>query len=509
MRRSVGLHIGDDRVSAALVGKKRNSIAVLRFATAPLRLEGTATSRDALLDAINLVMNELAVVTEDVVVSIPSNRCILSNVAVPFTDARKIRKTIKFDTEGELPCSADSVVLDWLTVRRSPHSSHVMTVAVRKEVLREYLEILEQCDVEAVAVQPDFCALHNAVAILNGDAGPRLVLTSSEKKIGALAVLDDAPAFYAEAALNGSPEALEGCIASLQANLGDAEFSSVVINGENEAILQASASLYGERLSQIRLDGVSSPLDPEERSDFAKHGLIAFGLALKELVTVSADCDMRKEELEYPHRLQPLKTPLMVLLCALFLVFFTSGMYLRRGIAVRESELAAIKAKTEERWRDSFRKRGTTPPGLLTQMKSELAALKGMTEDRGTSGYASFAMPALNDIIDRIGKDAKNLRIESVELKQGIGTGGIDAGTEPCFIIRASVATTDAQEGYKIKDRIAESPYVRDVSCDEFRAQDGRLPLNLRVVLKCVAGSDPFTERSPQASINRCLWTSS
>lgn len=489
MRKIVGVQIGEKRVSAAVVAKQSGRPVVLDFATAQLSGEATESGKDALADAVNLVLNELQVSTEDVVVSIPTSRCILSNIILPFTNTRKIAATVKYDAEKDFPRSADSMVLGWFETGRSSNSVRLMTAAAKKEAVEEYVGLMQRCGVEPVTIHPEFCALLNLDLFYSGSAMRRLFVFLCDTHLHIAATEGGNPVMYDEAEIRDEPfkEVLAKCLAALECNTAENAYDEIVFAQPGDDLKDFVATL-GDKAKPFPIENIVTRLSQEKIEAFRRYGLIPLGLALSELFPVKAHCDLRREEFAYPHRLQPFELPLAILLCGLILTFFIVGFGLRQRVSAHDNELAGINAQIERRWHETFQKSGPLPAGAVTRMAAEVEKAKTSVAGKTNLYYMNCALPAVTDVLKRInsveGEGDLKLQIKRIEVVQGSSAGSGRAEQCAVLILEGTVATKNALVGNKIVTSVESSPYVASVEGKDFKPTDeGVMPLNLRILI--------------------------
>jgi len=103
-----------------------------------------------------------------IAVSLPGHLVSIREITLPFTNPQKIRKTIYFEAEGQLPFNFDEVIVDYTTLLTTPLSTRLLVFAVPKLILNGYLEKLQAIGIDPVIVSVDMIALHHLIAGNNG-----------------------------------------------------------------------------------------------------------------------------------------------------------------------------------------------------------------------------------------------------------------------------------------------------------------------------------------------------
>lgn len=491
MRKIVGIQVGEARVSAIVVGKQGKQPVVLDFATASLSREAKDSGQSAVADAVNLVLNELRIPTEDVVVSLPTSRCVLSNISLPFTNPRKISATVKYDAEKDLPCSADSMVLGWFEIGRTENSVRAMTAAAKKEIVEEYVSMMQRCGVEPVGVHPEFCALLNLDLFYSGSAATRLFICLNESRLHIASIADGKPLLYDETEMSGEPasQVLARRLAALECNTEELAYDEIVVAGQRNSDSGEFIAALGDKAKPFPIENILTKLPLEKIDAFTKHGLIPLGLVLSELFPMKAECDFRREEFAYPHKLQPFELPLAILLCGLILTFFILGFAIHQRASSRNNELTAINAQIEKRWHETFQKTGTLPAGAITQMEAEVEKANTAIAGKSNLYYMDYTLAAVTDIVKKInaveGEGDLHLVIKRIEIAQGSSAGTSRTDNCTILIFEGVVTTRNALVGNKIVSSIESSPYAASVEGKDFKpTNEGLMPLNLKILIR-------------------------
>ncbi len=100
--------------------------------------------------------------SDSIAVSLPGQLISIKEIVLPFTDPQKIKKTIYYEAEGQIPFTLDDVVLDYQILPGKTNTTRLLVFAAPKEILRNYLERLKSIGIDPVAVTADPVALYYA-----------------------------------------------------------------------------------------------------------------------------------------------------------------------------------------------------------------------------------------------------------------------------------------------------------------------------------------------------------
>jgi general secretion pathway protein L len=111
-------------------------------------------------------------------VALPGHLVSTREVAVPFTDPKRLRQVVPFEVEGQLPFDLEEIVIDYQPLQQggaqdvrikgatdpgkseSAESTHLLVSAVPKGVLRRYLSALQSVGIDPAWVGVDALSLY-------------------------------------------------------------------------------------------------------------------------------------------------------------------------------------------------------------------------------------------------------------------------------------------------------------------------------------------------------------
>jgi hypothetical protein len=114
----------------------------------------------------------------DVVISsLPGEYVAKRLLALPFTDRRRLRQIVAFALEEHLPFAVDDAVVAFARVGRESGNTLVIAAAVRREIMREHLELFSRAGLDPKIVTLSALALAQMLTrIPNGSPGAHLVI---------------------------------------------------------------------------------------------------------------------------------------------------------------------------------------------------------------------------------------------------------------------------------------------------------------------------------------------
>ena len=182
MARAVGVAIRANWVEVVEVQRLLKRVKVLKFGRFPI----LSTEKPKIAEAVKGALEAARIKTREVILAIPSQDVILRFFTLPPIPRHEWAGAVQFEVRKYIPFKLDELVWDFhINERKGQRNLDVIFVAARKEVFLEYLAILEQAGVKAVAVEaasfaltrgllfahPRFREMTFAVIDLSGDVG--------------------------------------------------------------------------------------------------------------------------------------------------------------------------------------------------------------------------------------------------------------------------------------------------------------------------------------------------
>lgn len=173
--------IGTTAVRAVALKRSGKKIRLLRVGEVEIPRESPVSPPpEAVEAALRKLVGECMPAGEIVVSSLPLLKVFLRSQDLPFTKLVQIQQVIASEAELHIPFPLDQVVIDfWPTEELEGNKTRVMMAAVKKDLLRAHLELLDGFGLDPARVGVDFLGLANAFQ-LSGVIDPREVTTLIE-----------------------------------------------------------------------------------------------------------------------------------------------------------------------------------------------------------------------------------------------------------------------------------------------------------------------------------------
>ncbi|HOP08167.1 MAG TPA: type IV pilus assembly protein PilM [candidate division Zixibacteria bacterium] len=165
---TVGLDIGSNSVKLVKLDHTKQGYSVSAIGIRELPAEAIVNDeirdREAVIFNIQSLIDQTDPKIKDVVVSISGHSVITDRFTIDKKTGAEAEQAILFETEQRAPFDVDDVSLSYhiIKVDDDLNKMDVLLVAARKESLKVYLELVEDCGLRPVIVDDDALAIYNA-----------------------------------------------------------------------------------------------------------------------------------------------------------------------------------------------------------------------------------------------------------------------------------------------------------------------------------------------------------
>lgn len=157
MSRILGLDLGSWTVKAVVVEAAMRGSQVKAYGEVR-RPEGDRA--ESLRAALKELLAQPAMAADQVVVSLPGPSVATHQVSLPFVDPKRIEATIGFEVESQLPFDLSDAVFDYQVASQRDKKSELLVGVVRKDELRQLLQLLKELNVDPRVVTHPAVAYH-------------------------------------------------------------------------------------------------------------------------------------------------------------------------------------------------------------------------------------------------------------------------------------------------------------------------------------------------------------
>ncbi len=178
----VSIDIGSFSVKVAQVVGGRSGVRVLRFAEQRLP-EGfhwePGANLTPLVTAVRQALQRAGIRSRRAVLALPRRHVVARISALPPADRAQLQRVVEVDLADHVPFPMDQVIVDFQTLGPCPEQPglmDVLVVAVQRDLVRQYLELVRALGMTPAALTVDAFALHD-LASLRKDAAVGVHLT--------------------------------------------------------------------------------------------------------------------------------------------------------------------------------------------------------------------------------------------------------------------------------------------------------------------------------------------
>ncbi len=177
-KESFGLDIGSSYLKAVKLREARGSYELDFFALEQLPpeliVDGSIIDSLRLTDALKDLVRNAKIKTKNVSISISGHSSvIIKRIALPEMSEEELSESIKFEAEQYVPFDIEDVNLDFQIIgpKEEPGQMDVILVAVKKDIINEYIGVVKEAGLTPVVVDIDSFALENMYGV-NYDIEP-------------------------------------------------------------------------------------------------------------------------------------------------------------------------------------------------------------------------------------------------------------------------------------------------------------------------------------------------
>ncbi len=166
---AVGIDIGSSSVKLVELKETKRGYQLKNFGVAPLTAEaivdGAIMDSGAIADAISSLITNLKVKVKDVVASVSGHSVIIKKINLPIMTDDELAESIQWEAEQFIPFDINDVNLDFQIMTGSASEEQgqmeVLLVAVKKDMINDYITLFNQVGLTPVVVDVDSFAIEN------------------------------------------------------------------------------------------------------------------------------------------------------------------------------------------------------------------------------------------------------------------------------------------------------------------------------------------------------------
>jgi len=167
-RSPVGLDIGSGYLKAVQLKDIKSGYELELFEVLPLPpeliVDGSIIDSLRLIDSLKELARKAKIKTKDVAISIAGHSSvIIKRVSLPDMSEEELSESIKFEAEQYIPFDIEDVNLDFqiLGPKEEPGQMDVILVAVKRDIINEYIAVVKEAGFNCQVVDVNSFALEN------------------------------------------------------------------------------------------------------------------------------------------------------------------------------------------------------------------------------------------------------------------------------------------------------------------------------------------------------------
>ena len=169
---SIGLDLGSSYIKTVKLRESKGSYELELFDIHPLPpeliVDGSIIDSLRLVDSIKEMIKKAGVKTKDTVISISGHSSvIIKRISLPEMSEEELSESIKFEAEQYVPFDIEDVNLDFQIIgpKEEPGQMDVILVAVKKDIINEYISVVKEAGLNPIVVDIDSFALENMFGV--------------------------------------------------------------------------------------------------------------------------------------------------------------------------------------------------------------------------------------------------------------------------------------------------------------------------------------------------------
>jgi len=169
---TIGLDIGSSYIKIVQLKDLKGGYELELFDLLPLPpeliVDGSIIDSFRLLDSLKELLRKSKVKTKDSVIGIAGHSSvIIKRISLPEMSEEELSESIKFEAEQYVPFDIEEVNLDFqiLGPKSEPGQMDVILVAVKKDIINEYVSVVKEAGFNPVIVDVNSFALENMYEI--------------------------------------------------------------------------------------------------------------------------------------------------------------------------------------------------------------------------------------------------------------------------------------------------------------------------------------------------------
>ncbi|MGC1402055.1 MAG: type IV pilus assembly protein PilM [Thermodesulfobacteriota bacterium] len=207
----IGIDIGSHSIKVCLLSQRQKEIFLDSFGLANLPpssiVNGTIKEPQLIAKTLQALLLHLRIKSKKIVFAISGYSVIIKKINLPVISEKELAQVIEYEAQQHIPFDVREVNLDFQVLgplKKDPDSMAVLLVAVKKETLNAFTEVLDMAGLEACIADVTAFALSNAYEIKHPpDSSSIALLNLGASQINLYVLTKDGPVFNRDIYLGG------------------------------------------------------------------------------------------------------------------------------------------------------------------------------------------------------------------------------------------------------------------------------------------------------------------
>jgi type IV pilus assembly protein PilM len=169
---SIGLDIGSSYIKAVKLKQSKGGYELelchLHSLPPELIVDGSIIDSLRLVDSLKEAIKTAGIKAQNAAISISGHSSvIIKRISLPEMSEEELSESIKFEAEQYVPFDIEDVNLDFQIIgpKDEPGQMDVILVAVKKDIINEYIQVVKEAGLTPIVVDIDSFALENMYGI--------------------------------------------------------------------------------------------------------------------------------------------------------------------------------------------------------------------------------------------------------------------------------------------------------------------------------------------------------
>jgi type IV pilus assembly protein PilM len=222
-------------------------------------VDGSVMNTNVIVDSIKALVSQQRVKTKSIITSVSGNSVIIKRINLPMMTLDELEESIQWEAEQYIPFDINDVNIDVQILEgasEDPSHMEVLLVAARKDLVNEYMSLIQQAGLRPVVMDVDSFAVSNMFQLNYGDTtGSVALINVGASNVNIHVLRDGVSAFTRDIGMGGRrfTEEIQRTL-----NISYEEAEAMKVGGDDEDI----NSMVPQEIEQV-LSSVSDSLANE------------------------------------------------------------------------------------------------------------------------------------------------------------------------------------------------------------------------------------------------------